>query len=80
MKGVHSVSGDEVPTNLFAAADWLRYRHPFLDDLVRRIAGDRDDWLDEVAGAVLDTVETGQAWQRYGRDHPAPTNPGQPGG
>lgn len=69
------MSVDEVPTNLYPAADWLRYRHPFLDDLVRRVAGDLDDWLDEIAGAVFDTVDNGAAWQRYGRDHPAPTDP-----
>lgn len=72
------MSVDEAPTNLYAAADWLHDRHPFLDDLVRRIAGDRDDWLDEIVGAVFDTVDNGQAWQRYGKDHPAPANPTTP--
>ncbi len=69
------MSVDEVPTNLYSAADWLRYRHPWLEDLTRRIAGDRDDWLDEIGGAVLDTVDNGAEWQRYGREHPAPAHP-----
>ena len=67
------VSPELPPQNLYQAADWLRARHPFLDELVRRIAGDSQEWLDEVAGAILDTVDNGAAWVKYGQEHRAPT-------
>jgi len=73
------VSVDEVPTNLYSAADWLRYRHPWLEDLTRRIAGDRDDWLDEIGGAVLDTVDNGAEWQAVRAGTPRPGPPGRRG-
>ena len=59
-------------TQLHRAAEWLRARHQWLDRLVTRIAGDTDDWLHEVAGAILDTVDNGEAWERYERQHPEP--------
>ena len=65
------VSPELPPQNLYQAADWLRARHPFLDELVRRIAGDSQEWLDEVAGAILDTVDNGAAWVLYGQEHRA---------
>jgi len=61
-----------VPTNTYQAAAWLRERHPWLDQLVRRIAGNSEDWLDEIAGAVLDLANNAEAWDRYELHHPEP--------
>lgn len=55
---------DTPSSNPHQCANWLRFRHPWVDQLVRRSAGGTDDWLDEAAGAVLDTVGNGQAWDR----------------
>lgn len=63
---------DVVPTNLYAAADWLRGRHPWLDQIALRIAGHSEEWLDELAGAILDCIEHGEAWNQYEREHPKP--------
>jgi len=63
---------DTPPTNLYQAANWLRERHPWAGQLVRRIAGDTEDWLEEVAGAILDTAENGEAWERYEQHNPPP--------
>jgi hypothetical protein len=72
----------EAPCEVYAAADWLRSRHPWVDQLVRRIvgAGDDDsgqgwaggDWLDELAGAVNDGADHAAAWREYAARHRAP--------
>lgn len=50
-----------VPTAAYEAADWLRARHRWVDQLARRVAGESEDWLDELAGAVADCVDHAQA-------------------
>lgn len=62
-------------SNLYEAADWLRSRHPLVDQLVTLIAGDTDDWLDEIAGAILDTIDHGEEWEQYEQEHPKPRDP-----
>ena len=65
----------KVPTEPYEAADWLRARHQCMDQLAGRIAGDAEDWLGELAGAVADCVEHSQAWREYER-HREPMDQG----
>ncbi|PZF81591.1 hypothetical protein [Jiangella anatolica] len=65
----------EVPTDAYAAADWLAGRHPWVRQLVERIAGridDHPDWLDVITQAVNESEGDGAAWVEYERRHPAP--------
>ncbi len=71
-----TTSSLEVPTAPYEAADWLRARHQWVDQLASRIAGDAEDWLDELAGAVVDSVEHAQAWREYERWHREPMDEG----
>ena len=66
----------KVPTEPNEAADWLRARHQCVDQLASRIAGDAEDWLDELVGAVADCVEHAQAWWEYERRHREPRGEG----
>ena len=52
---MNTTSTVEVPTAPYEAADWLRARHQWVDQLAGRIAGDAEDRLDELAGAVPTT-------------------------
>lgn len=63
---------EQVPANHYQAADWLRARNPVLDKLVQRIAGDSDNWLDEILGAVLDDTDFLTAWDAYVEQNPKP--------
>ncbi|SDU74884.1 hypothetical protein [Jiangella alkaliphila] len=65
----------EIPTDAYLAADWLAARHPWVRQLVERIAGPvdrREDWLDVLTQAVNDSDGDGAAWVEYERRHPAP--------
>lgn len=61
------------PSEMCEAADWLRSRHPWVDQLARRITGLTEaghdgawgDWLDELAGAVTDCADHAVAWREY---------------
>lgn len=68
------VTSVEVPAGGYEAAEWLRARHRWVDELARRVAGSGEDWLDELAGAVTDCVEHGQAWQVYEARHREPSD------
>ncbi|WP_053202939.1 hypothetical protein [Jiangella muralis] len=65
----------EVPTDAYAAADWLAGRHPWVRQLVERIAGSIDahpGWLDVVTAAVNGQLADAAAWEAYEARHPAP--------
>ncbi len=67
-----TTSALEVLTAPYEAADWLRARHQWVDQLASRIAGDAEDWLDELGGAVADCVAHAEAWREYERWHREP--------
>jgi len=46
---------DEVPSSVYEAADCLRGRHRWVDELAARIDSGCEDCLDEVAGTVLES-------------------------
>ena len=65
-----------LPTAPYEAADWLRARYPWVDQLAGRIAGDAEGWLDGLAGAVADGVANAHAWREYERRHREPMDEG----
>jgi hypothetical protein len=78
----------EAPCEVYEAADWLRSRHPWVDQLARRITRTGDsgdsgdvsggqgwaggDWLDELAVAVNDCADHTAAWREYAARHREP--------
>lgn len=65
----------EIPTDAYAAADWLAARHPWVRQLAERIAGPIDDhpgWPDTVTAAVNEHLAHSAAWSEYEDRHPAP--------
>ncbi|WP_026874748.1 hypothetical protein [Jiangella gansuensis] len=65
----------EIPTDAYAAADWLAVRHPWVRQLAERIAGPIDEhpgWLDVVTQAVNGQLADAAAWEAYEARHPAP--------
>ncbi|WP_116949398.1 hypothetical protein [Jiangella endophytica] len=65
----------DVPTDAYAAADWLAARHPWVRQLVERIAGrieEHPGWLDAVTAAVNGHLADAAAWEAYEARHPAP--------
>lgn len=66
-----STAPDAPPTNTYQAADWIVKRHPWAREMVERVVGPLDDvdanhdWLDDLAQAVLDEIEYGEAWTQY---------------
>lgn len=69
---MRTVSPVEVPTEAYQAADWLRARHRWVDQLAGRVAGDGENWLAELAGAVADCVDHAPAWREYEVRHREP--------
>jgi len=63
---------DEVPSSVYEAADCLRGRHRWVDELAARIDSGCEDCLDEVAGTVLECAEHDRAWAAYGARVAAP--------
>lgn len=70
------VTSVEIPTGGYEAADWLRTRHQWVDQLAHRIAGSEENWLNELAGAITDSVEHAQAWREYESMHREPSDEG----
>lgn len=65
----------KAPSDVYRAADWLADRHPWVRQLVERIAGPIDqhpDWLDTITSAVNDQLAHSAAWAEYENRHPAP--------
>jgi len=69
---------DEVPSNPYQAAAWLRSRHQWLDQLVTRVCGPDDgsergsEWVEAIVGGFNDIYETGLRWEEYERTTPEP--------
>ncbi|WP_116949230.1 hypothetical protein [Jiangella endophytica] len=65
----------QAPSDVYRAADWLAGRHPWVRQLVERIAGRIDvhpDWPDTVAGAVNGHLAHSAAWAEYEDRFPPP--------
>lgn len=70
------VTDEQIPTDLFEAADWLRGRHPWADHLITRACGPLDrnhGWLRDLVEGFNDLDETNLRWQIYEADHRPPT-------
>lgn len=79
MTGVREMTDSSWRSHGFDARDateWLRSRHPWLDDIIREVTPE-DPWLPAVSIAVREGIENDSAWVTYARWFPVPPDPAE---